>query len=86
MALSIALATNAAALGCVLLLLRKAWAYPLFIMSLLALLVQNYHGFVLAEGAAAFGAVGVVLTILIIAIGAYLIWYSIGAKDKGWIS
>lgn len=81
-----AIATNAAALGCVLLLLRKAWAYPLFIMSLLALLVQNYHGFVLADGAAAFGAGGVVLTILIIAIGAYLIWYSIGAKDKGWIS
>ena len=81
-----AIATNAAALGCVLLLLRKAWAYPLFIMSLLALLVLNYPGFVLAEGATAFGAVGVVLTILIIAIGAYLIWYSIGAKDKGWIS
>jgi hypothetical protein len=35
---------------------------------------------------AAFGAGGVVLTILIIAIGAYLIWYSKGAKDKGWIS
>ena len=81
-----AIATNAGALGCVLLLLRKAWAYPLFIMSLLAVLVQNYHGFVLADGMAVFGGGGVVLDILIIAIGAYLVWYSKGAKDKGWIS
>ncbi len=42
--------------------------------------------FAVATNAAAFGAGGVVLTILIIAIGAYLIWYSNGAKDKGWIS
>ena len=81
-----AIATNAGALGCILLLMRKAWAYPVFIVSLLAVLVQNFHGFVLADGVAAFGGGGVVLDILIVAIGAYLIWYSNSVKDKGWIS
>ena len=81
-----AIATNAGALGCILLLLKKAWAYPLFIVSLLAVLAQNFHGFILADGMAVLGTGEVVLDILIIAIAAYLIWYSKGAKDKGWIS
>jgi len=81
-----AIATNAGALACVLLLLRKAWAYPLFIVSLLGILVQDIHGFAMADGMAVFGGAGVVLTALVLAIGVYLVWYSRDAKDKGWIS
>ena len=81
-----AIATNAGALGCVLLLMRKAWAYPLFIVSLLAVVVQNVHGFLLADGLAAFGGVGALLTAIVVAVGAVLIWYSNGAKEKGWLS
>ena len=81
-----AIATNAGALGCVLLLLRKDWAYPLFIVSLLGILVQNIHGFAIADGLEVFGGAGAALTALVLIIAAVMIWYSKGAKDKGWIS
>ena len=81
-----AIATNAAALACLLMLLKKAWAYPLFIVALVAVLVQDFHGFAMADGMAAYGVAGVVLTALVLVISAYLVWYSKGARDKGWIS
>jgi hypothetical protein len=81
-----ATATNVAVLGCLALLLKKAWAYPLFIVSLLALLVQDFHGYALADGMAAFGAGGVVLTALILVITVYLVWYAKQASNKGWIN
>lgn len=81
-----AIATNAGALGCVLLLLRNAWAYPVLVASLLGILVQNFHGFVIGGGLDVFGPIGAVLTAVVFVIGVYLIWFSMGAKDKGWIS
>ena len=81
-----AIATNAGALGCVLLLLRNGWAYPLFVVSLLGVLVQSFHDYAIAGGLEIFGGIGVGLTALVLVIGVFLIWYSKGAKDKGWIS
>ena len=56
-----AIAVNAGLLGSILLLLRKAWAIPLYAISLVAILVQNLHGFVLADGLAVWGSGGLVL-------------------------
>lgn len=81
-----AIATNAGALGCLLLLLRKSWAYPLLIISLLGILVQNVHGYALSDGLAVFGGIGVVLTALVLLVSIFLVWYAKGAKEKGWIS
>ena len=81
-----AIATNAGALGCLLLLLKKSWAYPLFIISLLGILVQDVHGFALSDGMAVSGSVGVVIAVLVLLISIFLIWYAKGAKEKGWIS
>jgi len=81
-----AIATNAGALGCLLLLLKKSWAYPLFIISLLGILVQDVHGFALSDGMAVFGSVGVVLAVLVLLVSIFLVWYAKGAKEKGWIS
>ena len=81
-----AIATNAGALGCVLLLLRNAWAYPVLVTSLLGVLVQNFHGYAIGGGLEVFGATGTALTAVIVVISVYLIWFSMGAKDKGWIS
>ena len=81
-----AIATNAGALGCLLLLLKKGWAYPLFIISVVGVVVQNIHGFVLADGMAVYGGVGVGIALLVLVVGIFLILYAKGAKEKGWIS
>lgn len=81
-----AIAVNAGVLGSLFLLLRKAWAIPLFVISLVAVLLQNLNTFVLNDALAVFGATPAIIqsTILIIAVA--LIWYSRSAKVKGWVS
>jgi len=80
-----ATAVTAGVLACLLLLLRKAWAIPLFGISLVAVIVQDIHGFVVADGMAVWGApaAGIAVVVLVVAIG--LVFYSRAAKRKGWI-
>jgi hypothetical protein len=80
-----ALAVTTGVLGCILLLLRKSWALPVFIVSLAAVFVQNVNSFVLNDAAALFGLVPVYIQSTIIIIGAALIWYARYAKSHGWL-
>lgn len=43
-------------LGCVALLLRKTWAYPILILSLLGIVIQILHSLVISNGFEVFGA------------------------------
>ncbi len=81
-----AIAVNAGVLGSLFLLLRKAWAVPMFVISLVAVLIQNVNSFVLNDVMALFGTTPAIIQSAIVIIGVLLIWYSRGAKDKGWIS
>jgi len=81
-----AIAVNAGVLGSLFLLLRKAWAVPLFVISLVAVLIQNLNSFVLNDVIALFGTTPAIIQSTIMIIGVLLIWYSRGAKNKGWIS
>ena len=81
-----AIAVNAGALGCVLLLLRKSWAIPVFIVSLLGVLLQFSYNYLIADGIAVFGTTSLAVPISITIIGAGLIKYSLDAKAKGWLS
>ena len=81
-----AIAVTAGTLGCLLLLLRKALAVPVLIVSLVCVLLQNLHGFFLSNGWDAYGPAGLGISLPVIAIGAYLVKYSLDAKNKGWIS
>jgi len=80
-----AMAVNAGALGCLLLLLRKAWA-PVFVLSLACVLIQVTYNTVLSNGLEVFGRVSLAAPVSIIIVGAYLVKFSIDAKNKGWIS
>lgn len=71
-----ALATHAALLGSLVMLIRWRWAYHLFIVSLVALLASSFHSFVLSNGAEIMGAGGVIFSIVIIAIAIFLVFYS----------
>lgn len=81
-----AIAVNAGALGCLLLLIRKSLAIPLLAVSLAAVLVQMFHAFFMTNSIEVLGGSSVVFPLVIILIGAYLVWFAMDAKKKGWIS
>lgn len=80
-----AVAVTAGAIGSVLLLLRSIWAVPLFLISLVGVLVQMYHAFAIARAMLVLGPASAIVPTLIITIGAGLIWYARYAKDNGWL-
>ena len=80
------LATTCGVLGSVLQLVRKSLAVPIFIVSLVGLLLQNLHAFVLADTIAAFGMVPVYIQTTVMIIAVLLIWYSRRCSARGWLS
>lgn len=78
-----AIAVNAGVLGAIFLLLRKAWAIPMFVLSLVGALVQDLDALVLRDALEAWGSGGMALPIIVIAICVFEIWYSRAAKAKG---
>lgn len=81
-----AIAVNAGVLGAILLLLRKAWAMPLFVISLVGVLVQDLDAIILRDAIDAWGPSGLALPIVVIVICVFEIWYTRAAKAKGWLS
>lgn len=80
-----AIAVNAGVLGAIFLLLRKAWAVPLFILSLIGALVQDLDAIVLRDALDAWGTGALWLPVIVIVICVAEIWYARGAKAKGLI-
>ena len=72
--------------GCLLLLLRKAWAVPVFILSLLAVLLQTGHTLFMTPMVEVLGAASLVLPMVIILVAACLVWFSRSAQQKGWLA
>ena len=81
-----AIAVNAGVLGSLFLLLRKTWAVPMFVLSLVSVLVQNVHAFGLANGLEIWGVNALILPAIVLAISFALLLYSHSAKKRGWIS
>ena len=74
------------ALGSLALVLKKGWAYPVLIISLIGVLMQMVHSFFVSNALEVFGAGSMGMLILVLIIGIYLIWLARSAKAKGWIS
>ena len=81
-----AIAVTAGVLACIVLLLRKAWAVPLFIVSLVAVIVQDIGALFVAGALQGMGPSSAIMPVVVLGIGIYLIVYSRSARDKGWIS
>ncbi len=81
-----AIGVTTGVLGCLLLLLRKALAGPMFVISLVGVLIQDLNTFVLNDAIAMFGTTPAIIQSAVVIIGAALIWYSRIAKSKGWIA
>ena len=81
-----ALAVNAGVLGSLFLLLRKAWAVPMFVLSLVAIIAQNIDAFILRDAYSLSGINGVILPALIFVVAVALVISSRGVKEQRWLN
>ncbi len=79
-----AIAVTTGVVACLFLLLRKALATALFVISLAAVLVQNFYTFALNDALTIFGPAPAVIQSVVIIVAAALIWYARHARNKGW--
>jgi len=80
-----AVAVFGGTLGSLALLLRKAWAVPVLVVSLIGILLQMGHAFFASAMIEVQGMTAVVFPLFIIAIAVYLVVFSNSAKTKGWL-
>ena len=72
-------------LGSLALLLRKRLAPALFMVSLLAIVVQVAGIFVATPAWQAYGPAGLAMPVMLVVIALYLYWYAHKAAAKGWL-
>jgi hypothetical protein len=81
-----AIATTFGVIASVVLLLRKKAALPLFVVSFVALLIQDLYLFVLSDSVAVFGSSLLVIQGCVFLGGVTWIWYARLAKNRDWIA
>lgn len=74
-----AIAVFAGVLGCIALLIRKKWAYILFVLSALGAIVQHIYLFLNVE------IPSYVMPILVIGVCLFLVWFARNSNAKGWL-
>lgn len=78
------IATCGAVIGSLLLLLRKAAAYPVFLVSFIAMVLTTIHNFVLSDGLHVMGGVGVIIfSAIIFVIALLLVIYAKAMRRRG---
>lgn len=72
-------------LGCVAHLLKKSVAYPLFLISLLAIISQMYYNWILVDSFAIYDASAFIVTSIVLIFALFLAIYSKLCIKKQWI-
>jgi hypothetical protein len=81
-----AIATTFGVIASIVLLLRKALAFLLYVVSFVALLIQDLYLFLLSDSLAVFGSSLLVIQGSVFVGGVIWIWYANFARNRGWIS
>lgn len=81
-----AIAVWGGVLGTLLLILRKALALPVLVVSLAAVVINAAYTWFMTDAYEVLGAGQAAFAVLILAIAAFLVWFANDAKGKGWIS
>ena len=68
------------------LLIRKKIAMPLFLISLIGILVQMFYNFFISGAMDVYGPGGMVMPAMVITIGVFLYMYSRNVITKGWLN
>ena len=79
-------AVFAGAIGSIALLMRKRICYPLFVVSLVAVLVQMFHSFFISNSYEVYGPGGTVMPLMVIIIAFLLVAFSIKGRNNNWFS
>ena len=80
-----AIAVFAGALGCLAMLLRKSWAFWVFSLSFVAVVLQQIYHFVLSDIGKNLDAGAMAMTISIPVVAILLIWMAQSCSKKGWL-
>lgn len=80
------LAVIAGTLGSLSLLLRRAWAIPLFILSLLSVLINNVYTFILSGATEYMTGTQASIPIMVTIIAVFLWYYSKKCFKRNWIN
>ena len=80
-----AIAVFGGTLGCILLLMRKALAIPVFMVSLVGIVVQMIYGLFMSGVVELRGVSAAIMPVVVIAVAVYLITFSNSAKKQGLI-
>ena len=72
--------------GTLALVLKKAWAVPLLVVSLAGVFIQVTYSFLMSNYLEAFGTGPSIIFLLVLPIGIYLVWLGRTAKSNGWIN
>ncbi len=72
-------------LGCTCLMIRKKWALPLFIASILGVLSQTTNIWFMSDAVSTMGASVIVMPLVAIVLGAGMIVLSQAAIARGWL-
>lgn len=83
--IAFAIAVFGGMIGSVGLLMKKKWAKPAFIISLLAIIPQMIQNLSFTNAREVYGPGTEVMPILIIVFGLFLVWFSTLAINKGWL-
>lgn len=79
-------ATVGGCLACIGLLLKKKWSMSLFMISLIAIVIQMGYSIFFTNAAEVLGSQAYIMPILVIGIGVFLWYYSKSANAKGWLN
>ena len=78
-----ALAVFSGLLGAICLLLRKAWAVPLYIASLAFIIISMIKGFLLDGAASVMTGGQIGMEVVVVLLGIFAVWFSRKKKAKG---
>ncbi|MBQ4915167.1 hypothetical protein J8L85_12005 [Maribacter sp. MMG018] len=81
-----AIAVWGGTLGCIFLLLRKKWAKPIFIISLIGVLAQFGYSLLLSDTMDVYGASAVIFPVIIIIVGILLLFFANSSIHKKWLT
>ncbi|MGQ3678215.1 hypothetical protein [Tenacibaculum discolor] len=81
-----AIAVFGGLIGSAFLLMRKKLARPMFLISLIAIIVQMSYNLFMSRAAEVYGPGSVIIPIMVIVIGVFLLMYSKKTIAKGWLS
>ncbi len=80
-----AIAVFGGVVGCLLLLLRSRRAPPVLVLSLIGVVVQMTHAFLIADSVAVYGPGVLIMRAMVLAGALFLVWFAHRARRRGWL-